>query len=172
MQEYPVDRVFLTRSTLPTLTPVDITPDDLTGPEIEAFLEAHVAQLRSMGPPESTHALDLAGLRAPDVRFWSAHDAGELVGCVALKRLDTRHAELKSMRTAAHRTREGIAGRLLDFVLEEARSAGYERVSLETGSYAFFHPAHALYRTHGFVDCEPFGSYRPDPLSTFLTREL
>lgn len=151
---------------------MEIAPDDLTSAEIVAFLEAHVSQLRSLGPPESTHALDLDGLRAPGVRFWSAYDAGELVGCAALQRLDATHAELKSMRTATHRTREGIAGRLLAFVLAEACAAGFERVSLETGSYAFFHPAHALYRRHGFVECEPFGAYRPDPLSTFLTLAL
>lgn len=149
-----------------------IEPDDLTGPEIVAFLEAHVAQLRSMGPPESTHALDLAGLRSAGVTFWSASDAGEIVGCAALKRLDDDHAELKSMRTAAHRTREGIASRLLEHVLEQARAAGFTRISLETGSYAFFAPAHALYAAHGFVACPPFGAYRPDPLSVFMTRAL
>ena len=151
---------------------MEIAPDDLTSPAIVAFLEAHVTQLRSMGPPESTHALDLAGLRAPDVRFWSAYDAGELVGCAALKDLGDGHAELKSMRTAPERTRQGIAARVLAHVLAEARAPGFTRVSLETGSYAFFAPAHALYRRHGFVDSAPFGSYRPDPLSIFLTREL
>lgn len=149
-----------------------IALDDLTSPQIVQFLQAHIAQLRSMSPPESTHALDLAGLRAPEVRFWSAYDADEVVGCAALKRLDDTHAELKSMRTATHRLREGIAAQLLTFVLGEAALAGFTRVSLETGSYAFFHPAHALYRRHGFVECEPFGGYRPDPLSTFMTREL
>ena len=154
---------------------MEIAPDDLTGPEVVAFLEAHVAQLRSLGPPESTHALDLAGLRSPQVRFWSAYDAGELVGCAALKDLgpgDPGHGELKSMRTAPARVREGIAARVLSHVLDEARAAGFTRVSLETGASAFFGPAHALYRRHGFVDCEPFGSFRPDPLSIFLTREL
>lgn len=151
---------------------MEIAPDDLTSAEIVAFLEAHVAQLRSMGPPESTHALDLAGLRAPGVRFWSAYDDGELVGCAALKDLGAGHGELKSMRTAPSRTRQGVAARVLTHVLDEARAAGLTRVSLETGSYAFFAPAHALYRRHGFVDCEPFGTYQPDPLSIFLTREL
>ena len=155
---------------------MQIGPGDLTDLEVVAFLEAHVAQLRSMGPPESTHVLDLAGLRAPGMRFWTAYDGGELVGCAALKHLAGEppavHGELKSMRTAPHRTREGIAARLLAHVLDDARAAGFARLSLETGSYEFFHPAHALYRRHGFVECEPFGDYRPDPLSLFLTRSL
>ncbi|WP_323792781.1 GNAT family N-acetyltransferase [Nocardioides sp.] len=151
---------------------MQIQTGDLTDPEVIAFLAAHVAQLRSMGPPESTHALDLAGLRAPGVRFYTAYDGGELVGCAALKDLDGTHVELKSMRTAPHRTREGIAERLLTHVLEAARAGGHTRASLETGSYAFFHPAHALYRRHGFEECAPFGSYRADPLSVFMTLKL
>ena len=150
--------------------------DDLTGSEVVAFLEGHVAQLRSVSPPGSSHALDLDGLRAPGVLFWSAYDAGELVGCVALKRLTDAwpgaHAELKSMRTAPHRTGEGIGSRLVAFVLDRARDEGAARISLETGSQEFFAPARRLYARHGFVECAPFGGYRPDPSSTFMTREV
>ncbi|WP_148614756.1 GNAT family N-acetyltransferase [Nocardioides rubriscoriae] len=151
---------------------MEIASDELTSSEIVAFLEAHVAQLRSLSPPESTHALDLAGLRAPGVSFWSAYDAGELVGCAALKALTDDHAELKSMRTAPHRVGEGIGAGLVTFVLERARERGFSRVSLETGSEEFFAPARRLYARHGFVECPPFGDYRPDPLSTFMTRAL
>jgi putative acetyltransferase len=152
---------------------VQIASDDLQGAAIIAFLEAHVAQLRSLTPPESSHALDLDGLRAPDVRFWTAtDDGGEILGCAALKALDPTHVELKSMRTAAHRTRQGVASRLVQHALEEARTAGFERISLETGSEEFFAPARALYSRHGFDYCEPFADYRPDPLSVFMTRPL
>jgi putative acetyltransferase len=152
--------------------PVHIAIDDLQGAEIIAFLEAHVAQMRSLSPPESTHALDLAGLRAPGVWFWTATDDGEIIGCAALKRLDDDHAELKSMRTATHRTRQGIASRLVAHVLDEARGLGFTRMSLETGAEEFFAAARALYARHGFDYCEPFADYRPDPLSVFMTREL
>lgn len=150
-----------------------IATDDLRGAGVIAFLEHHVAQLRSLSPPESTHALDLDGLRSPDVRFWTTTaDDGEIVGCAALKTLDATHAELKSMRTATHRTRQGIASRLLLHVLDEARTAGFRRVSLETGAEEFFAPARALYARHGFEECAPFAAYRPDPLSVFMTRAL
>ena len=151
---------------------MQIRPGDLDDREVTDFLQAHVAQLRSLGPPESTHVLDLNGLRAADVRFYTAYDGGELVGCAALKQLSATLAELKSMRTAPHRTREGIAARLLQHVLAEARSSGFARVSLESGSDPFFHGAHALYRRHGFVVTDPFGAYQADPLSTFMTRVL
>lgn len=155
-----------------SLAMVRIEPDDLQGAAIVAFLEEHVAQLRDVTPPGSSHALDLDGLRAPDVRSWSAIDGDELVGCGALETLTPEHVELKSMRTAGHRTSEGIATRLLSRLLDEARGAGFTRISLETGSFAFFAPARRLYTRHGFVECEPFGDYAPDPQSTFMTREL
>ena len=151
---------------------VRIDVDDLTSSETIAFLEDHVTQLRALTPPESTHALDLEGLRAPEVVFWSARDGDRVVGCAALKRLDDTHAEVKSMRTAADLARQGIATRLLGTVIDHARDGGFRRLSLETGAEAFFAPARALYARHGFVECEPFGDYRPDPLSVFMTREI
>jgi len=152
---------------------VRIALDDLHGAEVVAFLEEHVTQLRDVTPRGSSHALDLDGLRAPDVRFWVATaDDGELLGCAALKALTSEHAELKSMRTAAARTRQGVATALLGHVLDEARSAGFARISLETGSFEFFAPARTLYERHGFTECPPFGDYRPDPHSTFMTLEL
>jgi putative acetyltransferase len=151
---------------------VRIAVDDLTSPETIAFLEDHVTQLRALSPPESTHALDLEGLRAPGVVFWTAREGARVLGCAALVELDSTHAEVKSMRTAADRAREGIATRLLTTVVEYARGVGYRRLSLETGSEDFFAPARALYARHGFVVCPPFAGYRPDPLSVFMTLEL
>ncbi|MEZ0069668.1 putative acetyltransferase [Streptacidiphilus sp. MAP12-20] len=149
-----------------------IVIDDLTGSDIAAFLEAHVEQLRSISPPESTHALDLDGLRRPEVTFWSVYDGDALVGCGAVKRLDAEHAELKSMRTDTTRKRSGIASFLLGHIIDEARAMGFTRLSLETGSTEFFQPARSLYAKFGFEPCAPFGDYRPDPHSAFLTRAL
>ncbi|WP_116952952.1 GNAT family N-acetyltransferase [Jiangella endophytica] len=149
-----------------------IAVDDLAGPEIAAFLEEHVREMRSITPPESKHALDLDGLRRPDVTFWTVRDDVHVVGCGALKRLDERHAELKSMRTAGARKRSGIASLLLEHIVDEARRMGYRRLSLETGSDEFFRPARRLYEKFGFEFCEPFADYVPDPLSVFMTRTL
>ncbi len=166
-------RAHLAATTLRMLPPVHIAIDDLRGPDVIAFLEAHVAQMRSISPPESTHALDLAGLRAPGVWFWTAvADDGEILGCAGLKRLDHGHAELKSMRTATHATRQGVASNLVNHVLDEARGLGFTRVSLETGAEDFFAPARALYARHDFDYCEPFAGYRLDPFSVFMTRSL
>lgn len=149
-----------------------ISLDDLTDPAVIALLDGHVAQLRSISPPESTHALDLDGLRAPGVTFWVARDGAEVLGCGALTEVAPGHGEVKSMRTAPTAQRRGVARAVLGEILDEARRRGLARVSLETGSDAFFAPARALYAGHGFTECGPFGSYRLDPHSTFMTLEL
>jgi putative acetyltransferase len=151
---------------------VTIVVDDLSGENIAAFLEEHVQEMRSITPLESKHALDLDGLRRPEITFWSVFDGSTLVGCGALKRLDASHAELKSMRTAPARKRSGIASLLLEHIIAEARRMGFTRLSLETGSAEFFRPARNLYQKFGFEYCEPFADYRLDPHSVFLTKVL
>jgi putative acetyltransferase len=154
------------------VTDLKIVVDDLSGPAIAALLQEHLNEMRATSPPESTHALDLDGLRSPDVTFWSALAGDEVAGCAALKRLDAEHGELKSMRTARAYTRRGVAGLLLAHVLAEAEAAGIRRISLETGSFPFFDPARRLYEKFGFEYCPPFGSYIEDPNSVFMTRAL
>ncbi|GAA0986945.1 GNAT family N-acetyltransferase [Acrocarpospora macrocephala] len=149
-----------------------IVVDDLSGPEIAEFLNEHIQEMRSVSPPESKHALDLDGLRKPEITFWSVMDGDTLVGCGAIKRLDPDHAEVKSMRTTSVRKRSGIASLLLEHIITEATRMGFTRLSLETGSDDFFLPARKLYEKFGFDYCEPFADYKLDPYSAFMTRTL
>ena len=149
-----------------------ITVDDLTDPAVIDLLDGHVSQLRSISPPGSSHALDLDGLRAPGVTFWAAREGDEVLGCGALTELEPGHGEIKSMRTAPSARRRGVARAVLREILGEATRRRLTRLSLETGTADFFAPARALYAAHGFTECGPFGSYRLDPHSTFMTREL
>jgi putative acetyltransferase len=151
---------------------VKIIVDDLTGPEIAAFLQAHVDEMIAVTPPQSKHALDLAGLRVPEVTFWSVMDGDTLVGCGAVKALDADHAEVKSMRTAPTHKRRGIASMMLDHLTTEAKRMGFSRLSLETGSFEFFVPARTLYEQNGFEYCGPFGDYIFDPNSVYMTKVL
>ncbi len=146
--------------------------DDLSGPEIAALLDEHLAGMRSLSPPESVHALPLEELRRPEVTFWSAWENSELLGCGALKHLDPEQGEIKSMRTASNHQRKGVAHALLQHILAEARRRGYRRLSLETGSQPGFEPARQLYSRAGFVACAPFADYTNDPNSFFLTLAL
>jgi putative acetyltransferase len=146
--------------------------DDLTGSDIIQLLREHLQGVAQHSPPESIHALDLDGLRRPEITFWSVWHDGELMGCGALKELDRRHGEIKSMRTSAAHLRKGVAARLMQHILEEAERRGYERVSLETGSMEGFAPARHLYTRFGFVMCGPFADYVEDPNSTLMTRAM
>ncbi|HEX8719079.1 MAG TPA: GNAT family N-acetyltransferase [Pyrinomonadaceae bacterium] len=151
---------------------MEIKVDDLSGPEVHGLLREHLRNMHLHSPPESVHALDLQGLRRPEITFWSVWEGGELLGCGALKELDARHGEIKSMRTSAPHLRRGVAARLLRHMLEEARRRGYTRLSLETGSAEAFEPARRLYAKFGFTYCGPFADYAEDPYSVFMTMEL
>jgi putative acetyltransferase len=149
-----------------------IRVDDLSGPEIRALLEEHLRGVALHSPPESIHALDLDRLRRPEITMWSVWSDGDIMGCGALKALDDRHGELKSMRTTARHLRKGVARHLLHHIIGEARRRRYDRLSLETGSAAAFDAARRLYASFGFRSCGPFGDYIEDPHSVFMTREL
>lgn len=152
--------------------PWQIHEDTLDSPPVLALLREHLDTLAPTAPPESRHALNLDGLRAPDVTFWSIWDGPELAGFGALKELSPDHGEVKSMRTARAYLRQGVASAILRHIIAEARRRGYSRLSLETGAMSFFEPARQLYRSFGFTPCEAFGSYKPDPNSTFMTLRL
>jgi len=151
---------------------MEIRLDDLRSPEVIGLLNEHLHSMAQHSPPESVHALDLDGLRQPEVSFWSAWDGAELLGCGAIKQLDATHGEIKSMRTASAHLRKGVAAALLQHILVEAGKRRYRRLSLETGSAPAFAPARSMYARFGFVPCEPFADYVPDPHSVFMTRTL
>jgi len=151
---------------------MNIKIDDLKSSEIYELLQEHLQSMRLHSPPESVHALDIEALRKPEITFWTVWESGELLGCGALKELDSQHGEIKSMRTSSLHLRKGVARNLLNHILEEAKRRGYSRVSLETGSMEAFEPARKLYANFGFTYCEPFADYVEDPYSIFMTREL
>jgi putative acetyltransferase len=149
-----------------------IERDDLRRAEVRSLLGEHLASMYALSPPESVHALDVEGLKSPDVTFWTVWDGNVLMGCGALKELDATHGEVKSMRTPARLRRRGAGRAVLQHIVAEAKSRGYERLSLETGSMEEFRPAQKLYASFGFSYCGPFGLYKEDPYSKFMTLEL
>jgi putative acetyltransferase len=148
--------------------------DDLSRPEIHALLSEHLRSMYAQSPPESVHALDLDRLRSPEITFWTAWEETQLIGCGALKELDALHGEIKSMRTPEASRRRGAGRAILNHIISVARSRGYQRLSLETGSssIAGFRPALKLYESAGFSFCGPFGEYREDPYSAYMTLRL
>ncbi len=146
--------------------------DDLSSPAIAAFLQEHIEDMRATSPPESKHALDLSGLKHKTITFWSATFENKIVACGALKELDSTHAEIKSMRTATTYRGKGFASKMLQHIIDEAKSRRYKLLSLETGSMEFFIPARQLYKKFGFTECAPFADYINDPNSIFMHKIL
>lgn len=151
---------------------VEVRPDDLSGAEVQALLADHLAGMHATTPADSVHALDLEGLRAPGVTFWTAWVDGRLAGCGALKELDAARGEVKSMRTAPAHLRRGVAAALLTRIVATARERGYAELLLETGHGPAFDAAHGLYARFGFEPCGPFADYTDDPFSRFLRLAL
>jgi len=151
---------------------MEIKVDDLSGVEVAELIGGHLQNMALHSPSESIHALGLDELKKPEIKFWSAWEQDELVGCGALKELDRRHGEIKSMKTSPNHLRKGVAKQILQHIIEEAKMRGYQQLSLETGSMTAFAPARHLYEKFEFQYCEPFADYKEDPNSVFMTKEL
>jgi putative acetyltransferase len=171
--------------------PFDIRVDkDLTHPQVFALLREHLAGMHAESPSDKVYALDLSGLRQPNITFLTAwrvrpdqgrtgaqqqadeFEEDELMACGAIKELDPHHGEIKSMRTAARHLRQGAAKTILTELLAIARQRSYARASLETGTTPGFEAAVAMYRRFGFVESGPFADYPVDPFSRFMTQVL
>ncbi len=150
---------------------MEIRQDDPRAPHVADLLAHHLEELRSvMG--EHAQALDASGLSAPSVTFWTVWHGDVLAGFGALKQLDDTHAEVKSMRAAPAARGTGVGRAILRHIIAEARKRGYARLSLETGTAPLHAPAVALYRSAGFVSCEPFADYEASPHNQFMSLDL
>lgn len=149
-----------------------IERDDPRSRDVALLLEAHLDFAHEHSPREDVHALDVEGLLAGDISFFSVREEGRLLGTGALKRLDATHAEIKSVHTAQAERNRGIGKAMVRHLIEEARGRGFDRLSLETGSMEAFGPSRVLYASCGFVPCPPFADYRPSPNSRFMTLDL
>jgi putative acetyltransferase len=147
-------------------------PGDFDDARVRALLRLHLEGMHAASPPGTVYALDLSGLRVPEISFFAAWEGEALVGIGALKQLGPCAGEIKSMRTHPAHLRRGVAARLLEHLLTLARSRGYRRVSLETGTGPEFAAADALYRRYGFVNGERFGGYAESSFNQFLHLEL
>jgi putative acetyltransferase len=151
---------------------IRIIQGDLTDRRVADLLHIHLTRARAETAPGSAHALDTTGLQTPDITFWTIWDDQTLLGFGALKRLSAGHGEVKSMHIADSVRRRGAGSAMLRHIIATARASGMSRVSLETGSWEYFRPARAFYKSHGFVECSPFGDYVPDPNSVFMSLDL
>lgn len=151
---------------------IRIVQGDFTDARVVDLLRIHLTKARSETAPGSAHALDLTQLQSPDISFWTIWEGQTLLGFGALKRLSADHGEVKSMHTAQAARRTGTGSAMLRHIIGVARERGMSRLSLETGASEYFVPARSFYKSHGFVECPPFGDYVLDPNSVFMSLDL
>ena len=151
---------------------MEILAGGLDDSRVQDLLLHHLNSARAQTAAGSAHALDLSGLTAPDIKFWSLWESEQLIGVGALKLLSVSDGEIKSMHTSQVSRRRGAGEKMLRHIIAAAQQMGLSRLNLETGSWLYFEPARQLYKKLGFTDCGPFGSYTADPNSVFMTLEL
>ena len=154
------------------MTTINVAIDHLKDNAIADLLNAHLKEMQKYSPSESIHALTTGELKHPDITFWSARMNNEIAGCGALKTLSVDSGEIKSMKTHANFLRRGVAAKILQAIITEAKDRRYKTLYLETGTHQAFNPAIQLYMRHGFVQCPPFGDYQLDPHSSFYCKWL
>lgn len=147
---------------------MQIDRGDFEDARVLDLLRVHLDGMRANSPPGNVFALDLSGLKAPGIRFYTAWDGEALMGMGALKALADGGGEIKSMRTHDAHLRKGVAARLLEHIIAEARTSTYHRLSLETGSGPAFDAALGLYRRYGFIEGEAFGDYEKSDFNQFF----
>ena len=145
---------------------------DFSDSRVTDLVRIHLTTARAQTAPGSAHALDVDGLQAPDITFWTIWKDETLLGVGALKRLSADHGEVKSMHTAEPVRRMGAGSAMLRHIIAAARACSMTRLSLETGSWDYFRPARAFYARHGFVECPSFADYVPDSNSVFMSLDL
>jgi len=149
-----------------------IRDDDLGGAQTQDLLRLHLREAHANSPPGSVFALDLSGLKRPDIAVWTAWHGARIAGIGALRTHAGNYGEVKSMRTHPDFLRRGVAATLLGHIVAQARARGLARLSLETGTGPAFEPALALYRSRGFVDGDAFADYPRTAFNRFLHLRL
>ena len=149
---------------------ISIEPEDPRQADVRRIIAESGAYLQALYPSESNHVVDVDALAGPDAVFLAARRNRELLGTIAFWIIAPGHAEIKRMFVRAEARGNGVGRRLLGALEDTARQRNVDRISLETGIRQ--PEAIGLYRASGYQDCPPFGTYRPDPLSLFMTKRL
>ena len=115
---------------------------------------------------------ELAGLPGdyapPEGRLLLAEYEGQLVGCVALHKLEPGICEMKRLYLRRQFRGKGLGRALAERIIAEARQIGYRCMRLDTVE-PVMKDAVAMYRKLGFTE---IGAYRANPMTGTLYMEL
>jgi len=113
---------------------------------------------------------DLPGAySAPAGCLLLAELGGLPAGCVALRPLDGKRCEMKRLYVRAAFRGAGLAGILVEYVIERARAQGYREMYLDT--MPKMRAARLMYDMLGFKACAPYLA-EPTPGADCLVLEL
>jgi putative acetyltransferase len=140
--------------------------------KVHELLIKHFIELRAASPEGSAHVLDIPGLKIPSIKFWSLWQSDKLMGCGALKFLDKKHGEFKSIRIHDDFRKKGNGINVVNHLINEAKKLNITRLSIETGAGDFFKPARKLFKQCSFETCKPFAHYKDDINSVYLTKVI
>ena len=105
----------------------------------------------------------------PDGRIALARQQSTVVGCAALRRVDSSTCELKRVYVRPTARGNNIGRSLVEQMINEARKQGYSRMCLDV--LPEFTAAQNLYESLGFTPSEAV-SYNPVPGTKFLALHL
>lgn len=151
---------------------VRVEDDRYDSPVAEPLVRALLAELyaRYGQPDADPDHLDADQLAPPTGGFVVAWVDADAVGCGALRRVDEQVGEVKRMYVRPSRRGQGVGRAVLAAVEARARTLGYERLILETGTRQ--PEAIGLYVDAGYAPIGNYGAYRDSPLSRCFARTL
>jgi ribosomal protein S18 acetylase RimI-like enzyme len=140
-----------------------------TGDDAEALRALFRAYAAWLGPEGwfSDLEAELVALPGGYDAILLARAGEEVVGCVALRRLEEGACEMKRLYVRAGGRRSGVGRTLAEAIVEEARLLGYRTMRLDT--LPTMDAARALYVSLGFVETE---RYNDNPVESVLFFEL
>lgn len=154
------------------------TPDmniehlDPEAAEVRELIAASDAFYVDLYPAESNHLESTADLSRPNVILVGGRIDDELVasGAAKIMRDDGIYAEIKRVFVLQQYRGQGLSRQIMEYLENELRLRGIGLLRLETGVRQ--PEALGLYRKLGYRQRGPFGSYRPDPLSVFMEKQV
>lgn len=152
---------------MPTLRKIDPYMDG-----VQALLEQSDQYLITLYPPESNHLEYAEDMAKENVFFLGVFEDAELIGCGAVKIMedDGHYGEVKRVFVIPEARGKGIASLIMQELEQHLATMQVPFVRLEVGPKQ--PEAISLYKKLGYKDRGPFGSYRNDPLSIFMEKQI
>ena len=140
--------------------------------DVEALLTAADHLMNSRYPAEVNHLDGAEELARPHVLVLGVFIDKALAGIAAAKRFDGIHpyGELKRLFIKPEHRGKNLSTALIEALESHLRQHQIPLACLETGNKQL--EAIGLFKKLGYVECEPFGTYRENPHSVFLQKHL